>query len=110
MGVGLYLPQISLRRFEIYAQRFPESTGIGQLSTEGGVQPRWRRDGKELYYLAPDGRMMSVPISLASDGQMLTSGGAIPLFDSQIAGGITPAANKHHMPSPLTVSGFSSIR
>ena len=82
-------------RFEIYAQRFPESGGTRQLSTEGGVQPRWRRDGRELFYIAPDGSLMAVPITISPDGQTLTSGAAVGLFDSQIAGGITPAGNKH---------------
>ncbi len=38
---------------------------------------------------------MAVPISIAPGGQTLTSGLAVALFDSQIAGGITPAGNKH---------------
>src|SRR5262249_28042153 len=40
-------------RFEIVVQRFPEATGKLQISTNGGRQPRWRRDGKELYFVAP---------------------------------------------------------
>lgn len=82
-------------RFEIYAQRFPESTGTRQLSTEGGVQPRWRRDGKELFYISLNGQLVAVPINTAPGGQTLTSGAAVTLFDSQIAGGISPAGHKH---------------
>ena len=36
------------------------------MSTKGGIQPKWRRDGKELFYLALDGRLMSVPIALGA--------------------------------------------
>jgi eukaryotic-like serine/threonine-protein kinase len=47
---------------QVYLQSFPSSTRRGQVSTGGGTQPRWRRDGRELFYLAPDGKMMSVSI------------------------------------------------
>jgi hypothetical protein len=35
-----------------------------QLSTSGGDEPRWSRDGRELFYLAPDFRLMAVRIGL----------------------------------------------
>ena len=34
-----------------------------KISTAGGTEPRWRRDGKELYYLAPDGKLMVVGVN-----------------------------------------------
>jgi hypothetical protein len=33
-----------------------------QISKDGGVFPRWRKDGKELFYYAADGQLMAVPI------------------------------------------------
>ncbi|HXQ26723.1 MAG TPA: protein kinase [Candidatus Acidoferrales bacterium] len=56
---------------EIYLRTFsPGSSGTAAdaggkwlISANGGSQPRWRRDGKELYYLAPDGRLMAVEIA-----------------------------------------------
>jgi Tol biopolymer transport system component/predicted Ser/Thr protein kinase len=45
---------------QVYVVAFPGIDQKRQLSLSGGVQPRWRRDGKELYYLAPDGNMMAV--------------------------------------------------
>jgi Tol biopolymer transport system component/predicted Ser/Thr protein kinase len=54
-------------RNEIYIADFPGPGGRWQVSTEGGVQPRWRRDGKELFYLSSDLRVMSVEIQ-ASGG------------------------------------------
>jgi Tol biopolymer transport system component len=49
-------------RYEVYIQSFPKAGGKWQVSTGGGLQPRWRRDGKELYYIAPDQKLMAVPI------------------------------------------------
>jgi Tol biopolymer transport system component len=51
-------------RYEIYIRTFPEAGRKWQVSVAGGVQPRWRRDGRELYYVAPDTRLMAVPIRL----------------------------------------------
>jgi hypothetical protein len=48
------------RAREVYVVSFPGLAQRMQLSTAGGVQPRWRRDDKEIYYLGPDGAMMAV--------------------------------------------------
>ncbi|PYS34448.1 MAG: hypothetical protein DMG14_29455 [Acidobacteria bacterium] len=65
-------------RFEIYVQPFadPQAKRGGRLriSTNGGAQVRWRRDGKELFYIALDGRLMAVPIRFASDGHAVEPG------------------------------------
>jgi eukaryotic-like serine/threonine-protein kinase len=45
---------------QVYVVAFPAVDQKRQISTAGGVQPRWRRDDRELYYLAPDGAMMAV--------------------------------------------------
>ena len=49
-------------RFEVYVASFPKFTSKQQLSVHGGVQPQWRADGRELFYLAPDGTLMSVGV------------------------------------------------
>ena len=49
-------------RYEIYVTSFKGAPGKFQISTGGGAQSRWRGDGKELYYIAPGGRMMAVPV------------------------------------------------
>ena len=51
---------------EIYVAAFPGPGARWQISTEGGAQPRWRRDGKELFYLSSDLRLMSVEIQASS--------------------------------------------
>jgi WD40-like Beta Propeller Repeat len=50
-------------RFEVYVRPFPGTdSGQWQVSNEGGVQPQWTRDGHELFYFAPDGALMRVPV------------------------------------------------
>jgi serine/threonine protein kinase/Tol biopolymer transport system component len=48
---------------QIYVQSFPALGAKLQVSSAGGMQPRWARDGKELYYLAPDGKLMAAAVS-----------------------------------------------
>jgi Tol biopolymer transport system component/predicted Ser/Thr protein kinase len=50
-------------RWEVYVARFPEFTDKRQVSSAGGMQPRWRRDGRELFYLSVDGTLMAVPMT-----------------------------------------------
>ena len=52
-------------RHEVYVRRFPGGDSKWQVSTQGGVQPEWRRDGRELFYLAPDGTLMAATITRA---------------------------------------------
>jgi len=49
-------------RWEVYVASFPGFTSKQQVSAAGGVQPHWRADARELFYLAPDGAMMSVRV------------------------------------------------
>jgi eukaryotic-like serine/threonine-protein kinase len=77
-------------RREVYVQGFvPDhvpAAGIGkwQISAAGGDKPRWRRDGKELYYIAPDGKMMAVPVK--STATTFELGAAVPLFETHVTG------------------------
>ncbi|HYI10733.1 MAG TPA: protein kinase [Thermoanaerobaculia bacterium] len=49
---------------EVYVQPFPATGAKWQVSVGGGEQPRWRRDGKELFYLAANRNLMTVPIAV----------------------------------------------
>jgi eukaryotic-like serine/threonine-protein kinase len=49
-------------QWEVYVASFPDFVGKRQVSVAGGMQPRWRRDGRELFYVTPRGDMMSVVI------------------------------------------------
>jgi len=53
-------------RYEVYIAAFPGFTDKQQVSNDGGGQARWRADGKELYYLSLDGKMMAVDVTIGS--------------------------------------------
>ena len=65
-------------RFEVYVIPSVGTGGKWQLSSAGGQQPLWRRDGKELFYVGLDDTLMSVPIALKSDS--VQADAARPLF------------------------------
>ena len=50
-------------RPEVYVSNFPKPTGKWQISSTGGLTPRWRRDGKELFYATLDGILMAVEVT-----------------------------------------------
>ena len=66
-------------KWEIYVTSFPEPRGKWQVSTGGGEQPRWRGDGKEIFYLASDGKMMTVPVTV---GANFDAGRPVALFQA----------------------------
>ncbi len=84
-------------RMEIFVQPFPGPGGKLQVSTNGGAQVRWRADGKELFYIALDGRLMAVPIGLAPNRQSLESGVPVPLFLTNIGGAIQGAYKQQYV-------------
>ena len=53
--------------WEIYVTSFPGAAGKWQVSRGGGTEPRWRGDGKEIFYIAPSGMLMAVPVNGESD-------------------------------------------
>jgi dipeptidyl aminopeptidase/acylaminoacyl peptidase len=53
-------------REEVYVQDFPAGAHKWQVSSQGGLMPHWRRDGRELFYLTPDGTLMTVSVSLGA--------------------------------------------
>ena len=73
-------------RHEVYLRRFRDPGEPVPISIEGGTQPRWRGDGRELFYLGLDRRLMAVPIAFSPDGQSVRAGDAVPLFQSTIGG------------------------
>jgi Tol biopolymer transport system component len=70
---------------EIYVQPFPGPGERKRISTNGGVQPKWKRDGRELYYLLPDGTLMAVEMTV---GTTIEPGIPRPLFQTRL----TPSA------------------
>jgi len=68
-------------RSEVYVQPFPQGTSKWQVSTNGGQYPRWRHDGRELFYMsrASGGKMMAVDVKSA--GSAFETGTPQELFE-----------------------------
>jgi hypothetical protein len=79
-----YVYEESRRTHEVWVQSFPAGAGKFLVSSSGGVQPRWRRDGTELFYIASDGTLMAVDVKTAPAFQ---AGIPHALFDPRIQGG-----------------------
>jgi Tol biopolymer transport system component len=71
-------------RSEVYVQAFPGPGGKWQVSAAGGGIPLWRGDGKELFYLSLDNKIMAVPIETAP---AFHAGTPAPLFAVHPGGG-----------------------
>ena len=68
-------------RAEVFVRTFPGPGGQWQVSPSGGYAPRWRRDGKELFYIAPDRRLMAVAVRTSTSFE---TSAPIPLFQTEI--------------------------
>ncbi|MBK5291794.1 MAG: serine/threonine-protein kinase [Acidobacteriia bacterium] len=74
-------------RHEIYVQDFPRANEKMQISNSGGVEPRWRGDGKDLYYLSPDGKLMVVSVK---SGDRFSAEAPAALFPVRVSRDINP--------------------
>jgi Tol biopolymer transport system component len=71
-------------RSEVYVRSFPTPGGKYQISRDGGNWPRWRGDGKELFFYGDDGQLTSVPVAGET---ALEVGTAVPLFRAPLLSG-----------------------
>ena len=71
-------------RMEVYVQNFPATGAKWQVSTGGGTYPRFRRDGKELFYLSADRHLMAVEVK--PDAAGFAYGSPKSLFETRISG------------------------
>jgi Tol biopolymer transport system component len=69
-------------RDEVYVESFPSPGNRRQISVAGGMQPSWRRDGAELFFLGSDQTLMAMPVT--TDRGRLEVGRATPLFRTRI--------------------------
>lgn len=69
-------------RWEVYVATFPGFTGKRQVSSNGGAQALWRKDGKELFYLSLDGKLMAVDVKA---GATIETGVPKALFQTPLA-------------------------
>ena len=111
-------------RLEVYVVPFPEGAPRIQVSREGGREPRWRKDGRELFYLSADGTLMAVAITSAPTlqvsaptalfrGATLTTG-PIPAYsvarDGQRFLMVDPIGDPHADALTLTVHWGDTLR
>jgi eukaryotic-like serine/threonine-protein kinase len=73
-------------RNEVFIRSLSEPGVKRPISIEGAIDPRWRGDGKELFYYSSKGQLMAVPINA---GQTLDVGKAVPLFTPGLVNGLT---------------------
>jgi hypothetical protein len=78
--------------YQIYVQPFPASGAKWQISVKGGAFPRWNRNGRELFYVANDGKLMSVAVR--SNGANFEAEVPKALFDARL---------------PVTVNGGGTL-
>lgn len=74
-------------RWEIYVTPFPSAEVNWKVSNSGGTEPRWRRDGKELYYISLDGKLMAVQVKTE------------PTFEANIAQPLFQTYAREHISS-----------
>ena len=80
-------------RFEVHVQTFPLTDRQWTVSTTGGYEPRWRADGREMYYLSLDQKLMAVRVGPGPSFDAPTE-----VFQVRVAGG--PTQNRtHYVPS-----------
>ena len=80
-------------RFEVHVQSFPLTDRKWTVSTTGGYEPRWRADGREMYYLSTDQKLMAVGV-----GPGPSFGAPTELFQVRVAGGASQNRT-HYVPS-----------
>jgi eukaryotic-like serine/threonine-protein kinase len=79
-------------RYEIYLRPFPAGGTRVQVSAAGGAQVRWAPDGKELFYVAPDSRMMAVAVRGGSDAPEVSA--PVALFPTNFPSGTNVLGSK----------------
>jgi dipeptidyl aminopeptidase/acylaminoacyl peptidase len=72
-------------RYEVYVQSFPGGGGKRKVSTGGGIGPLWRGDGRELFYHAPDGKLMAAAVK---GGASFEAGMPEALFEFRAGGNL----------------------
>jgi hypothetical protein len=75
-------------KFEVYVAPFPGPGGKWLISTAGGTFPRWRPDGTEIFYLAPDQTLMAATVN--GKGGSVEVGAVKPLFKPAVVPGPRP--------------------
>jgi hypothetical protein len=105
--VGTAFRWYGRRRAEIHVQPFPGPGPKLQVSVGGGTLPRWHRDGGELFYLAPDKRLMAV--SVTQNALKLETGPPYALFTLTTTSTYEPSSDGQRFLVTAVVSQASPI-
>jgi Tol biopolymer transport system component len=84
-------------RDDVYVQSFPDAATRRIVSSAGGAYPRWDPGGKELFYRAPDGNLMTIPVRLA--------GSSVDLGTPSVVMRLGDAAGVHPYPYDVAADG-----
>lgn len=87
-------------KLEVYVRPFPGLGADLPVSTDGGVQVRWNPNGKELLYIAPDDRLMAVPIRFSSNGGSVELGTPGRLFATNVGSTAINTNRQQYVISP----------
>jgi len=85
--------------WEVFVSPFPNANSKWKVSRSGGEQPKWRRDGKELFYFSGEGKMMSVSVKTGSNFE---AGTPVALFQTHTR---QPISSMDLFSYDLTVDG-----
>jgi eukaryotic-like serine/threonine-protein kinase len=77
---------------QVFVRAFPPAGAPFQVSKDGGTQPIWRRDGKELFFLSPDSKLMAAAIETRAQFQ---AGVVTPLFTLALPPNLTPGGRQY---------------
>jgi Tol biopolymer transport system component len=83
-GHWIAYSSLDAQRLEVYVMPYPGPGGKLQISPSGGTQPRWRSDGREIFYIGTDGRLMATEVK--ANSASLEVGRVQPLFGGLQAG------------------------
>jgi serine/threonine protein kinase/Tol biopolymer transport system component len=78
--------------YEVYVRAFPSGDGKQRVSIQGGMEPQWRADGKELFYLSTDRHLVSVAVGV---GSTLEAGLPTPLFETRMSNVLNPSYTRN---------------
>jgi len=85
---------------EIYLQRFPKPNGKTLVSIQGGGQPQWRPDGREIFYVAPNGMLMGVALRFDARDDGVEPATPEPLFYARVNSTGTPGSRQEYVVAP----------
>jgi Tol biopolymer transport system component len=91
---GRYLAYVTNESgsYQIVVQTFPDKLNKWQMTAQGGTEPLWKSDGRELYYLGPDGKIMAITVKTDPTFQ---AGQPVELFQTTLTPEFRPIARRY---------------